>query len=251
MFRITGLLLLFLCVGCMKFIGPPPEEDQVVRSSSVPPTPVADVLDDEEELRKKLIVLRKQDQAEQRERIEQNAPVEQTATAEAITPVAYNGQAESAENLVPVADSASAVSGSEPAAEEAKPVLLREQLWIRVPFKTGFTSVDQKLVKPLTDIAGKYLAEPRKQTLVIRGFCDAEPIGGYETKKHKSRHGFNTQLALSQSRAKAVADILIKAGIKSNVIRVEGYGDTHFIADNKTQEGRDRNRRVDVFLIGE
>jgi len=253
MYRITGLLVLFLCVGCMKLIGPPPEDG--VESAQVQQD--TERFNDEEELRKKLIALRKQDKAEQAARIEQAASAQQiaaaekTVAAESAHPVVSNVKAESSPNLVPVnAPSSTQVAKTESAAAKPETELLREQLWIRVPFKAGFTSVDKKLVKPLTDIAGKYLAEPREQTLVVRGFCDAEPIGGYESKKHKSRHGYNTQLALSQSRARAVADVLIKAGIKSEVIQVEGYGDTHFIADNKTQEGRDRNRRVDVFLIG-
>jgi len=250
MYRITGLLVLFLCVGCMKLIGPPPEDSGGVQSAA-PGAPVANVIDDEEELRKKLIALRKQDKAEQVERIGQATSTQPIAAAEksvATEAVVSNVPADSSPNLVAVKKPQ--VAEAEPAAAKAETALLREQLWIRVPFKTGFTSVDKKLVKPLTDIAGKYLAEPRQQTLVVRGFCDAEPIGGYENKKHKSRHGYNTQLALSQSRARAVADVLIKAGIKAEVIQVEGYGDTHFIADNKTEEGRDRNRRVDVFLIG-
>ncbi len=258
MYRITGLLVLFLCVGCMKIIGEAPENGV----EPVQGQQGSERYNDEEDLRKKLIALRKQDKAEQEARIEQAASaqqiaaaektktVEKNAAAESVHPIVSNVQAEPSANLVPVNIASTQVSKTEATESKPETELLREQLWIRVPFKTGFTSVDKKLLKPLTDIAGKYLAEPREQTLVVRGFCDAEPIGGYEGKKHKSRHGYNTLLALSQSRARAVADVLIKAGIKAEVIQVEGYGDSHFIADNKTEEGRDRNRRVDVFLIG-
>jgi len=56
---------------------------------------------------------------------------------------------------------------------------------------------------------------------------------------------------LSQARADMVKDVLVKAGISSEIINARGYGASGFIADNATAEGRDKNRRVDIFLLGE
>ncbi len=53
-------------------------------------------------------------------------------------------------------------------------------------------------------------------------------------------------LRLSKRRAKRVADSLIAAGISSDRITYEGYGETNPIADNLTKEGREMNRRVQV-----
>ncbi len=56
---------------------------------------------------------------------------------------------------------------------------------------------------------------------------------------------------LSFLRAKAVAGILVKYGISPERISVTGYGDTRPIASNETDEGRAKNRRVEVKLIPE
>jgi len=250
MYQTIALLLLFLSAGCASIIG----EDPGYNQSAYETTPGAvDQIYDDEELRKNLIKLRKQDQIDQADRIRKADPkhkaepmVLPVAATEQVPPAAkYNAPP-------PIAAPTASENTNPPVDEVSSPAVapVQEQLWIRVSFRSGHTAVNKKMVKALTKIAGKYLAEPRKQTLVVRGFCDGEPIGGYNNRKHKSRHGFTSQMALSQSRARAVADVLIKAGIKESAIGVEGYGAKHFIADNETVAGRNRNRRVDVFLIG-
>jgi OOP family OmpA-OmpF porin len=54
---------------------------------------------------------------------------------------------------------------------------------------------------------------------------------------------------LSQQRAKAVAEHLILRGLKKTRITSFGFGSTKPVADNKTKEGRDLNRRVEFKLI--
>ncbi len=56
-------------------------------------------------------------------------------------------------------------------------------------------------------------------------------------------------MQLSENRAKAVADYLIKKGISSERITSIGYGETRPIADNSTEKGRSQNRRVE-FILG-
>jgi outer membrane protein OmpA-like peptidoglycan-associated protein len=56
--------------------------------------------------------------------------------------------------------------------------------------------------------------------------------------------------ALSEARAKAVADYLISKGIDKTRTSYIGYGSTKPIAKNDTEEGRQLNRRVE-FLIKE
>lgn len=53
---------------------------------------------------------------------------------------------------------------------------------------------------------------------------------------------------LSRLRAQAVSDYLLKNGIPAQKISIEAFGDSQPIADNETEEGRSRNRRVEVKL---
>jgi outer membrane protein OmpA-like peptidoglycan-associated protein len=51
---------------------------------------------------------------------------------------------------------------------------------------------------------------------------------------------------LSENRAKAIVDWLVKNGIAPGRLRPAGYGEARPIADNRTAEGRALNRRVEV-----
>jgi OOP family OmpA-OmpF porin len=55
---------------------------------------------------------------------------------------------------------------------------------------------------------------------------------------------------LSIRRAQAVKDYLVKLGIPSERIFIDGKGANQPVASNKTSQGRARNRRVDVEVIG-
>ncbi|WP_340121890.1 OmpA family protein [Methylobacter svalbardensis] len=56
---------------------------------------------------------------------------------------------------------------------------------------------------------------------------------------------------VSMQRAKAVARALKKKGVASDRIIVNGFGDTVPLASNLTQEGRSKNRRVEIKLSPE
>lgn len=56
--------------------------------------------------------------------------------------------------------------------------------------------------------------------------------------------------SLSQERARAVAEILIALGVKApEEITVIGYGGDRPVADNATEAGRARNRRVEITIL--
>jgi outer membrane protein OmpA-like peptidoglycan-associated protein len=60
--------------------------------------------------------------------------------------------------------------------------------------------------------------------------------------------GLNENVRLSQKRANNVVKYLVKQGVDANRLVAEGYGPNKPIADNDTEEGRAKNRRV-VFKI--
>lgn len=57
-----------------------------------------------------------------------------------------------------------------------------------------------------------------------------------------------SNMTLSKNRAKSVVDYLIKNGINASRINAVGKGESKPVASNKTEEGRQKNRRVE-FLI--
>ncbi len=56
---------------------------------------------------------------------------------------------------------------------------------------------------------------------------------------------------LSEARANAVKDYLVKKGIAANRISAKGFGDTEPVASNTTDKGRAENRRIAVNIIKE
>jgi len=55
-------------------------------------------------------------------------------------------------------------------------------------------------------------------------------------------------LDLSKRRAKAVFDFLVSMGVAETRMSSEGYGLTRPVADNSTEAGRQKNRRVDLVI---
>ena len=60
-----------------------------------------------------------------------------------------------------------------------------------------------------------------------------------------SDDGYN--LKLSQRRASAVRDYLISQGVAAERLTAKGYGEASPVADNNTEEGRFKNRRVELI----
>jgi outer membrane protein OmpA-like peptidoglycan-associated protein len=54
---------------------------------------------------------------------------------------------------------------------------------------------------------------------------------------------------LSQQRAQAVTDVLIRDGVQPVRIDTVGYGESRPIASNNTPQGRQQNRRVELTLL--
>jgi outer membrane protein OmpA-like peptidoglycan-associated protein len=53
---------------------------------------------------------------------------------------------------------------------------------------------------------------------------------------------------LSELRAEAVRSVLVQAGVEPDRIHAIGYGGARPVADGRTSQGRERNRRVEIVL---
>ena len=52
--------------------------------------------------------------------------------------------------------------------------------------------------------------------------------------------------ALSERRVNSVRDYIVAKGVDAGRVSGQGFGETKPIADNKTKEGRAKNRRVEI-----
>ena len=55
---------------------------------------------------------------------------------------------------------------------------------------------------------------------------------------------------LSIKRSEAVKAYLVSQGIEQSRVYTEGKGELQPVADNKTAEGRSKNRRVEIEVVG-
>jgi outer membrane protein OmpA-like peptidoglycan-associated protein len=107
-----------------------------------------------------------------------------------------------------------------------------------VHFATG-TAKLTKASNPLLDnIARVMLAHLEIWKIKVEGYTDNV---GKADKNQK----------LSQDRAKAVVDYLVKKGIAPERLEAIGHGQDNPIGDNKTAKGREANRRVEFNIVSE
>ena len=75
------------------------------------------------------------------------------------------------------------------------------------------------------------------------------PNANIEVAGHTDTDGDNNiNIALSEKRAQAVADYLIKAGLPPDRLKAVGYGSSQPVAANDTDEGKAKNRRIDFVV---
>ncbi|TLD84423.1 OmpA family protein [Helicobacter sp. MIT 11-5569] len=103
---------------------------------------------------------------------------------------------------------------------------------VQFPFDSSV--VAPKYNAEIRDFA-QSLKENPNQTAVISGHTDS--IGNDE---------YNQRL--SENRAKAVKNAIIKEGVQAERLEAKGYGESRPIADNATAEGRQANRRVEAEI---
>ena len=67
--------------------------------------------------------------------------------------------------------------------------------------------------------------------------------------RHRSVGTSAENLALSKKRAQAVKEWLVKKGVEATRLTTEGFGDKKPVGDNKTDEGKAKNRRVELVKL--
>jgi OmpA-OmpF porin, OOP family len=103
-----------------------------------------------------------------------------------------------------------------------------------VTFQTGSASLLESSNQQLSDLAALLQAYPNA-SITITGYTD--DTGDAEANR-----------MLSQQRAEAVKDMLVGKGIAGERITTVGLGPDQPIADNSTDEGKAKNRRVEVTV---
>jgi len=102
-------------------------------------------------------------------------------------------------------------------------------------FNTGLATLKNSSY-PELDKLMKFLAENKEVRIEVSGHTDNAGAASSNKK-------------LSKARALAVKNYLTSKGIEESRIEYEGYGMEQPIADNKTKEGKARNRRVEVKIL--
>lgn len=96
---------------------------------------------------------------------------------------------------------------------------------------------DRSNVKPeaaaILDRLVAFMNENKDKKAALSGHTDNVGTDAYNQK-------------LSERRVNSVRDYVVKKGVESGRISGQGFGESKPIADNKTKEGRAKNRRVEI-----
>jgi OOP family OmpA-OmpF porin len=105
----------------------------------------------------------------------------------------------------------------------------------------AFFDFDKAVLKPegrakLDDLVGKFQGI-NLEVIIAVGHTDSVGTDAYNQR-------------LSVRRAEAVKAYLVTKGIERNRVYTEGKGEKQPVADNRTSEGRAKNRRVEIEVVG-
>ncbi len=105
-------------------------------------------------------------------------------------------------------------------------------------FASGVDAASDEARRTLSEIAAPLLSTPALSA-VVEGHADAQ--------RPTHSHADNSTLALA--RAQGVVDALVALGVRPSQLSTVSYGDERPLADNATEDGRARNRRVEVEFV--
>lgn len=93
-------------------------------------------------------------------------------------------------------------------------------------------------------------AESFKELDKVARMLQVNPKMQVELSAHTDKiGGYSDNLKLSNDRANAARQYLLSKGVESGRIIAKGYGETTPVADNKTEAGRQKNRRVEFRIL--
>jgi len=120
---------------------------------------------------------------------------------------------------------------------EKKEQEVLDKAFANLEFQTGTSTIKSTSHDELKELA-KLLKSKPKANLLISGHTDnvGKPA---------------SNLTLSKNRANSVKNFLIKQGVPASRLVTEWFGQEQPIADNKTPEGRQKNRRVEMKVFYE
>jgi OmpA-OmpF porin, OOP family len=104
----------------------------------------------------------------------------------------------------------------------------------RIQFESGRATIDPDSAGLLDRLIETALRCPTAE-IEIAGHTDGDGDGVFNQ-------------ALSEKRAQAVMDYLVKAGLPADRFTATGYGSTQPVASNDTDEGKAQNRRIDFVV---
>jgi len=102
-------------------------------------------------------------------------------------------------------------------------------------FEFAKADLTQELKLNLAEVAAILKSLLTESTVIVEGHTDN--VGKKETNQK-----------LSEARAKAVMNYLIERGVDKKRLKAVGYGMTKPVADNSTDEGKAKNRRVELVI---
>ena len=102
-----------------------------------------------------------------------------------------------------------------------------------VNFASGSAKLTDDSSYKLDEVVAQLVDNP-KVHLEIRGYTD-------------NRGSKRINEKLSRKRAQSVVDYLVSRGIKAIRLRAKGYGPKSPVANNRTAEGRAKNRRIEMY----
>ncbi len=108
----------------------------------------------------------------------------------------------------------------------------------KILFKYGKDEILKKSFNILEAVKDTLSKHPEIRRIRIEGHTD-----------DKGNDSYNQQL--SEKRANSIMRYLVKAGIDPERLVAVGYGETRPIDTNKTEAGRERNRRVEFTILEE
>ena len=122
------------------------------------------------------------------------------------------------------------------------PVVVAPPVATKVTYAAdAFFDFDKSVLKAegkakLDDLVGK-VKGINLEVIIAVGHTDSVGADAYNQK-------------LSVKRSEAVKAYLVTKGIEKNRVYTEGKGEKQSVADNKTSEGRAKNRRVEIEVVG-